>query len=153
VLDLHAFLCPGHVLVNLLHHIIGLKCCRGGSLVHIHTNAFSWGRGTWRCSQTSGECTSTGTSPYVNKLSFYFLSSFPFCEKEIFPWKRGNIKDSALGFFCWGRYLKIHIRELLMLSQWNNSVKRNVVAKSPPIAIFSKLAVWICLCQIIWPFS
>jgi hypothetical protein len=29
--------------------------------------------------------------PLNKQLSFYFLASFPFCRKEIFPWECGNI--------------------------------------------------------------
>jgi hypothetical protein len=60
--------------------------------------------------------------PSHKQLSFYFLVSFSFRRKEIFPWDYGNIKlgelpqHNNLGFFCWGRTFKIHIeikRELL----------------------------------------
>jgi len=30
--------------------------------------------------------------PLSKQLSFDFLTSFPFCGKEIFPWERGNIE-------------------------------------------------------------
>jgi hypothetical protein len=48
----------------------------------------AWAQG---CSQTLGERMSTGTSPYVNNSLFYFLHSFSFPKKEIFPLKRENI--------------------------------------------------------------
>ncbi len=77
-------------------------------------------KGIRGCSWTSGECTSMGTSPYIN-TTFYFLASFQFHKKEIFPWehmKFGELRwHNTLAFFCWGRSLKIHIkikRELFM---------------------------------------
>jgi hypothetical protein len=36
---------------------------------------------------------STQTSPYVNKLSFYFLASFPFCKRRKITWECGNVGD------------------------------------------------------------
>jgi hypothetical protein len=46
---------------------------------------------------------------HKNKLSFYFFTSFPFHNKEIFPLEHGNIiklgelpRHNALGFFWWG---------------------------------------------------
>jgi hypothetical protein len=143
VLDLHAFLCPGHVLINLFHYIIGLKCFRGASLMHIHPRAFAPGRGTWVCSQTSGECTSTGTSPYVNNCLFFFLFPLFFAvllkrNISMKTWehiKLGELpKHSAVWFFCWGRSLKIHVRDLLILSQHkpaNNSVQEMLCPSLP----------------------
>ncbi len=32
-----------------------------------------------------------GNLPVCKQLSFNFLTSFPFCRKEIFPWEHGNI--------------------------------------------------------------
>jgi len=31
--------------------------------------------------------------PLSKQLSFDFLTSFPFCAKEIFPWEHGNIEN------------------------------------------------------------
>jgi hypothetical protein len=51
--------------------------------------------------------------PLWKQLSFNFLASFWFHKKEIFPWehiKLGELpRHNTLGFFCWGRSLKIHI--------------------------------------------
>jgi len=51
--------------------------------------------------------------PLSKHLSFDFLTSFPFCGKEIFPWEHRKFGSSLsihpLGFFCWGRSLKTHI--------------------------------------------
>jgi hypothetical protein len=62
-----------------------------------------------------------GNLPLHKHNPFYFLASFQFHKKEIFPWehiKLGELRwHNALGFFCWGRSLKIHIeikRELFM---------------------------------------
>jgi hypothetical protein len=50
--------------------------------------------------------------PLCKQLSLYFLPSFSFCRKEIFPWKHiklgGLPQHNTLGFFCWCRSLKIH---------------------------------------------
>jgi hypothetical protein len=69
---------------------------------------------------------STGTSPYIKKLSFYFLTSFPFHRRNISMGMWEHIKlgelppHNTLGFFYWGRSLKIHIeikRECLYREQ------------------------------------
>jgi hypothetical protein len=88
--------------------------CREGS----HMSAFSWGRGALkgvRCSQTSGECKSTGTSPCINNYLFISLV-FPLSSKRniyMGTWeyiKFGELpQHNALWYFRWGRSLKIHI--------------------------------------------
>ncbi len=82
---------------QLTNNFCRLFCCRGGSC----TSGFSWERPTWRCSWTSGEPTSMGTSTYVNKWLEVFLP--PGEHRRISPWH-----NNALGFFSWGRSLKIH---------------------------------------------
>jgi len=54
-------------------------------------------------------------TPLHKQLSFYFLHSFSFPKKEIIPletWEHIKLGDlpqhNSLGFFCWGRNLKIH---------------------------------------------
>jgi hypothetical protein len=102
-------------------------CCRGGSCM----SAFSKGRGTWRrepwgCSQTLGEHTSIGTSPYVNNSFLISLLLSHFVERKYFQRNMGTYKigelpwHNALGFFCLGRSLKIHrkIKRELFTSSW-----------------------------------
>ncbi len=77
---------------------------------------------TRRCSQTSGECTNIGTSPYINNSLFISLLLFHFLKTKYFHRNVGTYKigvalpHNILGFFCWGRSLKRHkeIRELFM---------------------------------------
>jgi hypothetical protein len=67
------------------------------------------------CSQTLEKCTSTGTSPCVNNSLFISSLLSHFVEKKYF---HGNMQTykiwgglpqhNTLGFFCWGRSLKIH---------------------------------------------
>jgi hypothetical protein len=48
--------------------------------------------------------------PLSKQLSFDFLNSFRFVEKKYFHWNMGTYQiGELLGFFCWGRSLKIHI--------------------------------------------
>jgi hypothetical protein len=60
-------------------------------------SAFLQGRGAQRCEpqgcpKPQENCKSTGNNSFcVNNSHFYFLASFPFSKKEIFPWEHGNI--------------------------------------------------------------
>jgi len=104
---------------------------------------------TWaqRCSQTSGERTSTRTSPYINNSIFTSSLLYYFIEKKYFHGNVGTYKigelpgHNALRFFCWGRSLKIHIeikRELftyIIYTLIELSVK--LPSDSPPIPSFS----------------
>jgi hypothetical protein len=71
----------------------------------------AWARG---CSQTSGECTSTRTSPYLNNSLFISSCLSHFIKEKYFHGNMGTYTiggapwHNALGFFCWGRSLKIH---------------------------------------------
>jgi hypothetical protein len=83
--------------------------------------------------------------PLHKQLSFYFLTSLLFHRKEIFPWEHIKLGElpghNALGFFCWGRSLKIHVeikRGLfthIIYTLIELSVKSPSV--SPPIPSFS----------------
>jgi hypothetical protein len=83
------------------------------------THAFSWGRGTPEHEPNDvpkpQENVWVQEPPLLKQLSFHFLHSFSFLYGKKKSWEHGNIENwgsspgiNALGFFCWGRSLKIH---------------------------------------------
>ncbi len=85
-------------------------------LHQFHRSAFSWGRGTQgrepdgvpKPQENAWEL----EPPLPQTTLFIFPHFCLFHKKEIFSWEHGNgelSQHSALGFSCWGRFLKIHI--------------------------------------------
>jgi hypothetical protein len=80
--------CNYNMVINLINSRRGLLI----AMERWKHAAFSKAPG---CSQTSGECTSTETSPYVNNSLFISLLLSHFAKKKnyIGTWECGNIKN------------------------------------------------------------
>jgi len=71
------------------------------------TSAFSLGRGTPGCEPNARVFPNLRrmhkyrNRPLTKQLSFDFLTSFPFCGQQIFPWEHGNIEN-------WGSSPSVH---------------------------------------------
>ncbi len=82
---------------------IQVRSPKGGAPKAVSLRVFSNLRGTHKY----------GTSPSVNNSLFISLLLSNFIKKNKNPWEHIKLGElpwhNALGFFCWGRSLKIHI--------------------------------------------
>jgi len=105
----------------IIRHVIGVMCAQPQKCftlgIFLCSYVVAECSQTLGCSQTSGECTSTGTSPYLNNSLFISSHLSHFIKQKIFQWEHGNK-------YNWGSSPAYRTR-VLLLGEIPQNTQRN----------------------------